>query len=185
MSVKYVILGYLSWKPMTGYDIKKIIADSETLPWSASNNQIYHALVQLHDDGWVSRNIEGQIGAPDRHVYTITKTGGEALRDWAGGEPNPPPTKNPLFYQLMWADCLETEAIDQVLESYSKLIGEKLFLISVQGEKKTNAPNRTPREAFLWEMISRNWIAHYKLELNWVRQMRQDLHNLKPVKTRQ
>jgi len=64
MSIKYVILGYLGWKPMTGYDLKKIIADSETLPWSGNNNQIYKALVQLHKDEWVRKVTENQTGAP-------------------------------------------------------------------------------------------------------------------------
>jgi DNA-binding PadR family transcriptional regulator len=65
---------------MIGYDVKKIIADSETLPWTASNNQIYHALVELHKDGWVTKTIEDQVGAPDCHVYTITEAGRQALR---------------------------------------------------------------------------------------------------------
>ncbi|MCB0015089.1 MAG: PadR family transcriptional regulator, partial [Anaerolineales bacterium] len=55
MSIKYVILGYLGWQPMTGYDVKKLIADAETLPWTANNNQIYRALVDLHQDGWVDK----------------------------------------------------------------------------------------------------------------------------------
>lgn len=60
---------------MTGYDVKKLIADSETLPWTANNNQIYQALVELHNDGWVTKNIEEQVGSPNRHVYTITEGG--------------------------------------------------------------------------------------------------------------
>ena len=80
MSIKYVVLGYLSWQPMTGYHVKKLIADSEILPWTASNNQIYQALVDLHNDGWVTKSIEEQVGSPNRHVYTITDAGIQALR---------------------------------------------------------------------------------------------------------
>ena len=64
MSIKFVVLGYLSWRPMTGYDIKKMIADSETLPWSANNNQIYKSLVELHKEDWVTKSVENQEGAP-------------------------------------------------------------------------------------------------------------------------
>jgi len=34
---------------------------------------------------------------------------------------------------------------------------------------------RTPRERYLWEMISENWIASYETELAWVRKLRKDL----------
>jgi DNA-binding PadR family transcriptional regulator len=115
---KYVVLGYLSWRPLTGYDVKKMIADSETLPWTASNNQIYHALVDLHKDGWVTKNIEYQVGAPDCHVYTITEAGKQALRQWIMSEPEPPQIKKPFLNQLMWADSLDAQELDERLEAY-------------------------------------------------------------------
>ena len=178
MSIKHVILGYLSWRPMTGYDLKRIIADSETLPWSANNNQIYRALVQLHKDEWVSKTIEEQIGAPNRHVYTITEKGMQALRDWAGGEPEPPPTKKPFFNQFMWADCLDAEEMDGLLGAYLNAVGEKLFFLRVQADERPNMPERTPRERYLWEMIHKNWIVQYEVELDWIRRMRQELSEM-------
>lgn len=175
MSIKYVVLGYLSWQPMTGYDIKKLIADSETLPWSASNNQIYRALVQLHEDEWVSKTIENQVGAPDRHIYSITETGKQALREWVAGEPEPPHTKKPFLNQLMWADCLDAQEMDGLFEAYLNAVGEKLFFLRVQADERPNMPERTPRERYLWDMIHKNWIDQYEVELDWVRQMRREL----------
>ena len=90
MTIKHMILGYLSWQPMSGYDVKKIIAHSEILPWSANNNQVYRALVQMHNDGWVEKTVETQTGAPNRHIYTITPAGQDALRAWAGSPPEIP-----------------------------------------------------------------------------------------------
>ena len=175
MAIKYVVLGYLSWRPMTGYDIKKLIADSETLPWTANNNQIYQALVQLHNDEWVTKNIEEQIGTPNRHVYTITDAGLQALRDWVTSEPEAPLTKKPFLHQLMWADSLDTQEIDTLLEAYLNTVGEKLFFLRVQADERPNMPERTPREKYLWDMIHKNWIDQYETELSWIRQIRQEL----------
>lgn len=175
MSIKYVILGYLSWRPMTGYDVKKIIAESETLPWTASNNQIYQALVQLHEDEWVTKTIEDQVGAPSRHVYSITKAGQQALKDWVGSEPEAPHTKKAFLNQLMWADSLNAASLDQLLEAYLNVVGEKLFFVRVQASERPNMPERTPREKYLWDMIQQNWINQYEVELNWIRQLRQEL----------
>ena len=175
MSIKYVILGYLGWKPMTGYDLKKIIADSETLPWSGNNNQIYKALVQLHKDEWVRKVTENQTGAPNRHIYSITDEGELALREWVDNEPESPHTKKSFLNQLMWADSLDIKEIDELLEAYLHTVGEKIFFLRVQADRKPNMPERTPRERYLWEMIYKNWIAQYETELDWVRQIRQEL----------
>ena len=40
MAIRYAILGLLSWRPFTGYDLKKMIGDSVFLYWSGNNNQI-------------------------------------------------------------------------------------------------------------------------------------------------
>lgn len=182
MSIKYVVLGYLSWRPMTGYDVKKIIADSETLLWTASNNQIYHALVELHKDEWVTKSIEDQVGAPDRHVYTITEAGKQALREWIMSEPEPPQTKKPFLNQLMWADSLDAQELDERLEAYLNAVGEKLFFIRVQADQRPNMPERTPREKYLWDMIHKNWIDQYELELSWIRQLRQELQQMEAAR---
>ena len=178
MSIKYVILGYLSWQPMTGYDLKRIIADSETLPWTANNNQIYRALVQLHDDGWVSKTIEDQVGAPNRHIYTITDEGTQSLKEWVGTAPEAPYSKKAFLHQLMWADNIKSEEINQLLEVYQEAVSDKLFLLRVQADRKPNMPERTPREKYLWGMIYKNWINQYETEVSWIRQVRRELINM-------
>ena len=184
MSIQHVILGYLNWQPMTGYDLKKIIADSEILSWSASNNQIYQALVKLHQNEWVTKTVEDQVGAPNRHVYSITPAGQEALKAWVLTTPEPPQSKQPFFIQLLWADCLEAAELDGLLEAYLNAVGEKLFFLRVQADEKPNMPARTPREAYLWRMVHQNWIAQYELELKWARQLRQELAEMSASRSR-
>lgn len=175
MSIKYVVLGYLSWRQMTGYDVKKLIAESETLPWTASDNQIYEALVQLHKDGWITKTIVDRNSTPNHHIYTISDKGIAALREWVASEPEPPQTNKPFLTQLMWADRLDTQELDGLLDAYLNAVGEKLFFIRVQASEAPNMPNRTPREVYLWEMIHRHWIAQYEMELRWIRQLREEL----------
>ena len=58
----YVILGMLSWRPMSGYDIKAIVDQSTRFFWAASYGQIYPELGRLADAGL----IEGRATAPGR-----------------------------------------------------------------------------------------------------------------------
>ena len=73
--IKYAILGLLSWKPLTGYDLKQIFRSSLTMYWSGGNNQIYRMLVKLHDEKLVTREIENSDSGPSRKIYTITSAG--------------------------------------------------------------------------------------------------------------
>ena len=182
MAIKYIVLGYLSWKPMTGYDVKKLIADSETLPWTANNNQIYQALVELHNEKWVTKSVEEGIGTPNRHVYTITDAGLEALRDWVVSKPETPQIRKPFLHQLMWADNLDAQELDSQLEAYLNAVGDMLFFTRVQAEEGPDKPERTLREKYLWDMIYKNWIAQYETELSWILQIRQELQEMEATR---
>lgn len=175
MSIKHVILGYISWQPATGYDLKQIFSNTESLSWSGNSNQIYRALVELHDDGFVEVETVAQKKRPDKKLYSITATGREALRRWTLERPVAPQIQKPFLHQMMWADDLTAQELDTLLDQYLNAVGEKLFMIRVEADRMEHAPKRTARESYMWEMIYRNWIATYEMELSWIRQMRQEL----------
>lgn len=178
MSIKYIILGYISWKPATGYDLKRIIADSEILHWSANNNQIYRGLVDLHKAEWVSKEVMTQEGAPSRHVYTITPAGREALAAWVQETPEAPEQRKAFLMQLLWAGDTDAAVLDGLLDQYLDAVGSKLFMLRVQADRKPDRPDQSEREQYLWGMVYRNWIATYEMELSWIRQVRQELGEL-------
>lgn len=64
MIIDYAILGLLSWKPLTGYDVKRVMQGSSFLYWSGNNNQIYKTLVKLLESGFVTNEIQYQENAP-------------------------------------------------------------------------------------------------------------------------
>lgn len=191
MSIEFAILGLLSWRPMTGYDIKKLFAGSPVLYWSGNNNQIYTTLVKLHEEGLVSREIEPQEDKPARKIYTLTEKGQEALKKWLRSEPAPPQLKNPFLVQLAWADQLEPGALESLLAQYEAEIQVQLAMLQAQARlgnlTSSGTPRdayinpslaRTSREAVLWTMIQENWISFFQHELDWARSLRQQLEIL-------
>ncbi len=179
MSIKYVMLGYLSWKPATGYELKRIIADSEILHWTANNNQIYRALVDLHKANWVSKKVQQQESKPARKIYSITEAGREALSQWVQETPETPQLRKSFLMQLLWADDVETKVLDDLLDQYLDAVGSKLFMLRVQADRKPNQPDKGQRSQYLWGMVYRNWIASYEMELKWIRHVRQELASQK------
>ena len=79
---KFAVLGLLTYASLSGYDIRRIYADSLGNFWSESYGHIYPILKRLADEGLATREVQQQVGRPDRHVYTITDKGREELHRW-------------------------------------------------------------------------------------------------------
>jgi DNA-binding PadR family transcriptional regulator len=85
---KQALLGFLSWGPMSGYDIKKTIEGSISNFWSESYGQIYPILKRLEAEGLATCSKRAGGAGRDRNVYSITEAGRADLRRWLG-EPTP------------------------------------------------------------------------------------------------
>ena len=175
MTIRYAILGFLSWRPLTGYDLKKMFADSAYFHWSGNNNQIYRTLVELHREGLVTQEVQVQESYPPRKVYTITEAGRAALRAWLLSPPELPQLRNPFLAQLAWADQLAPAELDALLAQYEHEVEMQLLMRREQERRGSPSPARTPRETYLWRMIAEAWISTYENELAWVRKLRRDL----------
>lgn len=179
MSIQYAILGLLSWKPMTGYDIKKLMENSSILYWSGNNNQIYKSLVQLHENGLVTAQVQHQEGTPSRKIYTITETGLSALKEWTLSDPEVPEFKKDFFVQLAWARVLNDEEIDRLLSAYEKELQLQLAYQKEKHARRSGYPDRDQREKLLWNMMAQSVISSCETELRWIESVRQALAELK------
>jgi PadR family transcriptional regulator AphA len=97
---KYAVLGLLAYAPMSGYDVKRIYAQSLGNFWSESYGHIYPILKRLEDEGLATRDVERQTGKPDRNVYTITDLGRDELHRWLAQPPDPHKERVELLLKL-------------------------------------------------------------------------------------
>ena len=79
--VEYVILGALSLRPLTGYEIKQLVDGATRFFWAASYGQIYPELRRLEDAGLIAGEADPQ-GGRKRNRYRLTETGRERLHEW-------------------------------------------------------------------------------------------------------
>lgn len=176
MSIQLAILGILSWRPSTGYELKKIFEDSSFMYWSGNNNQIYKALTNLEDEGFVTNKLIHQDNSPSKKIYTITEEGLKELKNWLFSSPEAPEIKKTFLVQLAWSDMLSNEELSELLSKYENEIKLQLIMEKEKYRRSLHSPNRSAREGLIWEMISENIISTYKNELNWVQTTRQKLY---------
>ncbi|WP_427051224.1 DUF4180 domain-containing protein [Paenibacillus sp. TC-CSREp1] len=184
MSIQYALLGLLSWRSATGYELKKIIEESSTMYWSGNNNQIYKSLVQLLDEGLVTNEIQHQESTPSKKIYSITEKGLASLREWVLSEPETPEFKNTFLVQLAWADQLSNEELNELFIQYESRINMQLAFQQEKVRRGIPSPHRNERETFLWDKISENLLSFYQNELKWVQKIRKDLSERKQIEER-
>lgn len=76
------LLGLLSMRAMSGYDMRQLIPQSIGHFWNESYGQIYPALKRMTVAGLVKKATERGKGKPDRNVYSLTEEGREELQEW-------------------------------------------------------------------------------------------------------
>jgi DNA-binding PadR family transcriptional regulator len=185
MSIKFAILGILSWKCSTGYELKKIFEESSFLYWSGNNNQIYKALLHLQSEELVTSEVIHQDSSPSKKKYTITENGLKELKEWVVSSPEAPEIKKTFLVQLAWSDMLNNQELNELLSKYENELKVQVVIQQEKNRRAIHSPNRSTRESFIWEMISENIISTYNNELNWVHETRQKLFENQVIKEKE
>ncbi|QBD83301.1 PadR family transcriptional regulator [Ktedonosporobacter rubrisoli] len=81
MYVDILILAELTSQPYHGYELKRRVERILGGTVTINANQLYPTLRRFEEMGAVSREVERQLGKPDRHIYSITDRGLEVLQD--------------------------------------------------------------------------------------------------------
>ncbi len=175
MDIRYALLGFLSWQPATGYELKKLLTEAVGFYWSGNNNQVYTSLVEMHREGLVKSEVQAQARYPARKVYTLTAAGQAALGAWVRAAPAPPQFRKPFLVQLAWADQLRGGELDDQLARYEREVEVQLLMLREGRRRGGVNPARTAREEFLWEEMAANYLQSFETELGWVRGLRRRL----------
>ncbi len=77
-----VILGLVSKRPMSGYELAALAARSIDHFWPISKSQVYSELARLERAGYVKGTHIEQDHRPDKRRYELTAPGEQALDTW-------------------------------------------------------------------------------------------------------
>lgn len=92
-TLEYVVMGMMSLKPQSGYDIVSAFEDG-SYSWSASPGSIYPMLKRLENQGMIGGELDMGLETRPRKLYSLTSEGEAALDEWLRETPRMRP-----FYQ--------------------------------------------------------------------------------------
>ena len=122
-SATWAVLGLLTMRPMSGYDVKRSIDRTIRHFWAGSFGQIYPELKRLEEAGWISGADDGPRG---RRVYKATAAGRRALADWLHGTDTRIELRDESLLRLFFADTLPVDEALGLLrarrEGYSAML---------------------------------------------------------------
>ena len=170
MSLKHALLGFLSYQPMTGYDLKQHFDRSIYYFWNAKLRQIYPTLSKMKDEGWLTMEVEHQEDRPNRKVYYITAAGREELLHWLQETAAVAPIRDAFLIKTFFGDKLEKEEMLAQLRHHLALHQEQLTAYQglVRETIRQNVEETgLEREGFFWGLTLDRGIEYEQGWIEW------------------
>lgn len=171
MSLKHAILGFLSLRSLSGYDLKKAFDQSVQHFWPANQSQIYRTLAELNEQGHVAQEVIQRKERLDVKLYHITPTGRAELHRWLSTPLPPQDLREPLLIQIYFAGKLADTEITTLLQREIDATLERLALYAAiypinQAKVATSAD---PRATFFSVLTLEYGIRSNQVLLEWLK----------------
>ena len=167
MSLEAALLGFLTYRPMTGYDMKKM-TDDVGPSWTAPQSQIYDTLHRLEKRGLVTVEVIHQDTKPNRKLYRMTPKGEEALASWMS-EPHPPRVlRNPFLLQLWFADLVDDDVVLSFLEESAEELRKYVATLEAKPGMHREPQDADPRDRFFKWMTLNYGVRHAPFQIAWI-----------------
>ena len=180
MSLRHAVLGFLSLRPLTGYDLKKYFDAGVRHFWTADQAQIYRSLSQMADEGLVEVHVIAQDSRPDRKEHHITPAGLAELDKWLCSPLEPQAIRVPFLVKVFFASRLPPGDTAIMLDARVAAADRQLDDLRRVAAQATAALAQGPPtiEELLATATLENGIRHVVTELEWLRDLRRDLDDV-------
>lgn len=180
MSLKHGLLGLLTIRKSSGYDLSKLFQESLSFFWVANQSQIYRELDKMEEVGWVVSGKVEQDARPNKRVYGITKEGNKELIRWLKEEnaADLAVVRNPLLMKLFFSGKVEREHAITLLKNYRKLCEESRAEIAEEVAGIGEVEETAAKPAY-WLYATEYSIRQYDFQIKWIDETVARLENLK------
>ena len=181
------VLGLLTLRPMSGYEIKQLFDKSISFLWRVHMSQIYPALARLKGAGLVEMDLVPQDRKPTKKVYTITRKGRLALQTWLREPARDYGVRDLFPLKVFFARNIERETllghVHERLERAQATLALYQDLQKLFNELETGEADAYPREDIrFWQLALRWAIVREEGVRDWCRLVLEELEPHQPTR---
>jgi DNA-binding PadR family transcriptional regulator len=175
MLTRLFVLGLLLRRPMSGYEVQRILQLNRTDLWAGIlSGSIYHALKKLESEGLVTLRVTEQSGNRTRAIYAITPKGEAEYRSllreaWRSPSPHFP---SGLYAALSFTDDLPRKEVLALLDAHIAALEDQLAIWNA-GEREKSAL-AGPLPGYIGAIFD-NGREHMQTDLRFLQHLRETL----------
>ena len=141
-TTSYALLGLLSVRDWTTYELAKQVRRSLNWFWPRAERKLYDEPKRLVDEGLATANRE-HTGQRGRTVYRMTDAGRAALRTWLDEPPAPPTGEFEGMVKVFFADAGTKDQLLATLDRIEQEAGGRLTTLAAMAAGENPFPRRT------------------------------------------
>jgi DNA-binding PadR family transcriptional regulator len=153
-ALKMSILGLLSIRPMSGYEVRKHFLRALSPYWAAPLTQIYPTLRALQRAELIKGKTIVQMGRPNKRVFSLTRQGRRELTRWLATPIAMPSMHHEFLHKVFLMNLLAPEKALENVKDYLRRTEHWLAnLLTIQ--RKMQPALRGPfRETVEYQLLS-------------------------------
>lgn len=125
-TLRYILLGLLSKKKMSGYELNQSFKNEIGEFWQAKHSQIYPELAKMEEQGIIKHEIAITGSKLEKKVYQLTEEGKEQLNEWIHAATNELPVNRDEFVlKLYFVKDVNDPALIEIIDQQRELHEEK------------------------------------------------------------
>jgi DNA-binding PadR family transcriptional regulator len=164
--VEVALLGLLSVRPMTGYEIRRHFDRALAPWWDTPRTQIYPKLRELEKRQLIEHEYVVQESKPNKRVYSPTPAGRDRLRSWLLGSIQWPALRHQMMMRLFLGHLLPAGELRESLADYRDQTAAWARGLRDIDSKFARSLTGPYRDAVFFELLAlRNLIALADLEV--------------------
>ncbi|MBI2216705.1 MAG: PadR family transcriptional regulator [Candidatus Rokubacteria bacterium] len=172
-TLRYALLGLLSRRRLSGWEILKRFSRSIVFFWHAKRSQIYAELRRMERLGLVSSRLEIRGGGPNPRHYAIADAGRAALDEWLDRPTPAAPVKDEMLLRTFFSERLEPDRVRKYLEEHGeehRRVLEKFDAIRARLEERYGpVETTTDRGLFFGYLVLEQGIRLERMSMEWCR----------------
>lgn len=165
-TTSYAILGLLSVRSWTTYELAKQVTRSLNWFWPRAERKIYDEPKRLVADG-LATAAKGHTGLRPRTVYSITDAGRAALRQWLDEPSAPRSVEFEAMLKLFYADAGTLDQLAATVAAIKSEAIQRLADLAAMSEHTLAGRSEFPNRVHLGALGTRLFLEQETAVIRW------------------